>query len=734
MKKLLSILVTISLIAGISVIPVTASSPPAPCGYVAISIEANTLGAGFIYEPVLVPFYSGESVGSIVVRFLGEGNYQGSATWLSGIKLPRNISVNFANIAPVVQAELKKNGINGNADFAPGASSAGEFLKSNDYIATTFSGWLYSVNGGFPPVGMGDYMPDDGDVFRILFSLFMGADIGNDMGGFVVPLFTAADKTDLIYRVAEINSSPSRALLLADSNVLKAHNNANSVLTNLVATQSSLNISLSQLNTAYEQAQTKTALDSVLSFLGTSTANPSFGNEWTVMALARGGASVPANYYRGYLDRVITELRSKNGVLPSRTDYSRLIIALSSIGAGVTNVGSHNLLNPLADFDEVTKQGLNGAVFALIALDTNNWAIPAVSDSAKQTTRPRLVEYILDKELSGGGFNRGFGDAVDPDLTAMVLQALAPYRNQANVTPVIERALTKLSEIQLVNGGFESWGSESAENAAQVIVALTALDIDPATDSRFVKSGGNPVTALLGFRAQNGGFTFNGTVNAMSSEQAAYALVAYDRFVNDRNRLYNMTDVAITTTPTLPSTGGGRDGGGSGSTTTSTTPTITTTAGTGTWAVTNIPRTALNALNLGTNIPVRQLRVPTGATGNTTVSIGTAHAGQNAVLVRFNAEAGQLEFVSASRVAANGNATVNVTATGDFLVLTFKTGDVTGTGEVDTGDALAVLRHAVGLAQLNSIQAFVANGKTGETDTSDALNILRYAVGLIDGI
>jgi hypothetical protein len=148
--------------------------------------------------------------------------------------------------------------------------------------------------------------------------------------------------------------------------------------------------------------------------------------------------------------------------------------------------------------------------------------------------------------------------------------------------------------------------------------------------------------------------------------------------------------------------------------------------------VVNMPITIINTINI--NIPVVQLKVPAGATGNTTVSIGADFAEQNAVLVRLNAETGQLEFVTSARVGANGNATMNITTAGDFLVLTFKTGDVTGTGEVDTGDALAVLRHAVGLAPLNGIQTFVANGKIGDIDTSDALNILRYAVGLIDKI
>jgi hypothetical protein len=182
--------------------------------------------------------------------------------------------------------------------------------------------------------------------------------------------------------------------------------------------------------------------------------------------------------------------------------------------------------------------------------------------------------------------------------------------------------------------------------------------------------------------------------------------------------------------------GGGGGGGGSIPVDVPITPTATITAGTSTWTVTSIPRTALTALGLSVNIPVNQLRVPTGATGNISVNVGAGenYAGQNAILVMFNAVTNELEFVSASAVGANGSVNINVTQAGDFLVLTFKTGDITGTGEVQTTDALALLRHVAGIEPLNSVQLFVANGKQGDTGTNDALNILRYVAGIIDRI
>lgn len=104
--------------------------------------------------------------------------------------------------------------------------------------------------------------------------------------------------------------------------------------------------------------------------------------------------------------------------------------------------------------------------------------------------RRQCVDAILSAECSGGGWAFG-GSAADPDMTAMALQALAAYRSEAAVAAAVTRGLDVLSAMQTGDGGFASSGVVNAESAAQVIVACTALGIDPDTDSRFVKDGGS---------------------------------------------------------------------------------------------------------------------------------------------------------------------------------------------------------------------------------------------------
>ena len=153
------------------------------------------------------------------------------------------------------------------------------------------------------------------------------------------------------------------------------------------------------------------------------------GDEWTVLGLARGGYfAVDSDYFARYYADVaskapeLTAASGKAGALNAykSTDNSRVILALSAIGRDATQVGGCDLTAPYTDFAWVRNQGINGPVFALLALDSRNY----LSGSA---VRRQCVDAILAAELSGGGWAMN-GAAADPDVTAMVLQALAGRR------------------------------------------------------------------------------------------------------------------------------------------------------------------------------------------------------------------------------------------------------------------------------------------------------------------
>ena len=275
----------------------------------------------------------------------------------------------------------------------------------------------------------------------------------------------------------------------------------------------------------------------------------STGGEWMTIGLARSGRAVPAGYYDNVVEYVKAMADANERLHRAKvTDNARVILALTAIGKDVTNVGGHNLLKGLDNMAYVQKQGINGPIFTLIALDSHNY--PTMGD----VTREKLIQVILDAQLPGGGWNLS-GENADTDMTAMAIQALAPYyKTNETVKAAVDKALEALSALQQGDGGFGSWGTVNSESCAQVIVALTALGIDPATDSRFVKNGSTVLGALASFYVTGGGFkhTADGERNGMATEQGYYALASYFRFVNGQTSLYDMSDVTIQTGGNTP--------------------------------------------------------------------------------------------------------------------------------------------------------------------------------------
>lgn len=294
----------------------------------------------------------------------------------------------------------------------------------------------------------------------------------------------------------------------------------------------------------------ETQLEKTAGYLQAQIAEPgtgSVGGDWLIFGLARSGVKVPQKYFDAYYENVEAAVREKNGVLSDRkyTEYSRTVLALTAIGKNPADVAGFDLLKPLADFEQVTRQGINGTIFALLALDSGNYEIPENPDAAVQATRQVYVDELLARALPDGGWTLTGGEP-DVDITAMTLQALAKYRDQADVTAAVERGLAVLSSLQEPDGGYVSWGSSNSESVAQVIVALTELGV-PLDDERFTKNGITVEDALLRFAQENGAFVHvrdgSGGDDGMATEQAFYALAAIHRAETGETTLYDMTDV-----------------------------------------------------------------------------------------------------------------------------------------------------------------------------------------------
>ena len=280
----------------------------------------------------------------------------------------------------------------------------------------------------------------------------------------------------------------------------------------------------------------------------------SIGGEWAVLGLARSGYDVPDSYYQDYYATVEEYVEACDGVLHEKkyAEYSRLIVALSAIGKDARDVAGYDLTVALGDYDKTIWQGLNGPIWALIALDSAGYPMPENPEAETQATRQMYIDRILECQLPDGGWSlfggteaasSGDGTA-DPDITGMALQALAKYQDQPAVAQATREALACMSEQQSDDGGFSSWGTANSESCVQMIVALCELGIG-LDDPRFVKNGNTMLDNLMTFYLPGEGFlhTQNGSgSNQMATEQGFYGLVAAQRAREGRNSLYRMSD------------------------------------------------------------------------------------------------------------------------------------------------------------------------------------------------
>ena len=292
----------------------------------------------------------------------------------------------------------------------------------------------------------------------------------------------------------------------------------------------------------------------------------SMGGEWAALVLGRAGR-MTEEWKTKYLAAVKTSFDNVSETLKAQnklhriklTENSRAIIGLYSAGADVTDFYGWNLCAPLAgdnaggdkteksaDYTATLKQGINGPIYALIALDYAGYKsegetkVTDVMEENTTTLRDDYLNYILSKEISGGGWALS-GTSADPDITMMAVQALSKYTYLPEVNDAVERALTVMSSKQNAQGGYSSWGSVNAESISQVICGLTMLGIDPTTDERFIKNGNTLVDALKSFSAdcvkdkvtysEYRGYAhaeLNGVMkyDQMATEQAGYAMVA----------------------------------------------------------------------------------------------------------------------------------------------------------------------------------------------------------------
>ena len=481
------------------------------------------------------------------------GKHTGDVTWIDSTAYTLKKG---ATAQDLFEKALSDAGLDyemsGNS-YVSSITNAKEKVTLSELSNGPYSGWMYTINGKFV-----DYMSavtlNDGDVMQF----FYVDDYRTiDWAGNKTPQEAADEVAAMIEALPDVDK-----LSLDDAAAVGQAQSAYNALSDeakaLISKNLKTKLDAAVAKIAQLQKTNQKEFDKIYQETGSSqaalaskaglTAGTS-GGEWVALGLARSG-SISDTLAEQYAQAAYQYVKKKGSSTMSdskSTENSRMILALTSIGKDPSDVAGYDLLEPLADLDYVKSQGINGPIFALIALDSHDYEIPKAVAGKTQTTREALIDAILAAQLSDGGWNVN-GNGADADMTAMAIQALAPYySSNAKVKSAIDDALNRLSQMQEANGGYTSWGTANAESVAQVIVALTSLGIDPASDGRFIKNGYSTLDALATFYNDKGGFKHSQSdttsSNGLATEQAYYALASWYRLKAGKTSLYDMSDV-----------------------------------------------------------------------------------------------------------------------------------------------------------------------------------------------
>ena len=285
--------------------------------------------------------------------------------------------------------------------------------------------------------------------------------------------------------------------------------------------------------------------------------------DWLPIGLSRYGAEDDYDSYLAALRTYVEQKYREPDKLDrtKATEWHRIALAVLACGGDPTHFGRDENgadINLIADgvYDrgktaDLGRQGLNGWLWGLITLDSMKYTIPA----GASYTRTELVKTILSYQLSDDGFNLRVaqGSTADPDITAMAIQSMGPYYRTStlNVKDPVDRALERLSQLQLDTADFRSWGTRNSESTSQVIISLCSVGIDPQNDPRFVKNGLNLLDALFYYQQEDGGFAHSyeldegnpsavpGESDSMATDQALLALVSVWRQAQGMSPLYD---------------------------------------------------------------------------------------------------------------------------------------------------------------------------------------------------
>ncbi|PIC73566.1 DUF4430 domain-containing protein [Sporosarcina sp. P17b] len=421
-----------------------------------------------------------------------------------------------------------------------------------------WDGWNYTVNGQAPSVGAASYVLKNTDVVKFFYGRWAAISTTTQViehsesptitVNLIGDTFTPAALEPKNWTIGQSNLTISKVTQDTDQQVtIQLNGKVGRENFSLVASEATVvgkAADALQITVVSSQARVPEAIKKVTDYI----LSKSVSSEWTAVGLAKAGVVVPESYEEIFEQNVQQQIVANLERLKI-TDAERLTIAAAAIGRNPQNINGIDLLDKIynsidiRNVDTMIRQGTNGLIFALVALDTKNYEVPKDA----KWNREKIVKALLSYQRTDGAWSLSTSNTgtASYDMTAMALIGLAPYNEQPAVKKAVEKAVTFLSESQGPTGGYNETfvGGISSEATSQVIIGLTANNIDPQGE-QFTKNGINLIDHLLSFQTDNGGFkhTMTGSTDGMATEQAIQGLVAFDLFTKGEGRLYDFSE------------------------------------------------------------------------------------------------------------------------------------------------------------------------------------------------
>lgn len=253
-----------------------------------------------------------------------------------------------------------------------------------------------------------------------------------------------------------------------------------------------------------------------------------YGDEWLIYAMVRSGKTLTEKQTEAYYASVAAQVKSWSAT-QKPTDMERTALTLSLLGYDITDVEGINLAAMIYNHPELNA-GSNELIYALLALDARNTDIPADAKWSREVIIQTLLSF---QNPSTGGFGLYDADGSDVDLTAMALQALAPYQNgNREVSAAVERGLEYLRM-----GLNAEYAYTSSSTGAQVLLALAILKLD-VNKAGFGNEYRNLVSAL---------YEAVGTQTGVSYDtlQIYQAFEAYRRYMDGEASYWDLTGASL---------------------------------------------------------------------------------------------------------------------------------------------------------------------------------------------